>query len=271
MTKKITMMHRIQRSLLLVVSVFVFFLSVNKQCLAVAGEVETHAQADTLSGISNNWAGYEAVDGVFMGVGARWQVPKLARGTVSSTYAVWVGMGGEFEHDLIQVGIRAKEGGRKGVVYTVWYEMFPDKPHALPLSIAPGDLVRAAIMPKDTKNWIIAFENSTKKKKTSISILKKKSFQSAEWTVERSSLVGGGVSDFGYFDKVVFTDVWAIKNGRKKTLFTAHALPISMVDSADKKLLAHVSATGAEGKSFTVVRDKPGEAWLGLPGYANAH
>jgi hypothetical protein len=57
--------------------------------------------------------------------------------------------------------------------------MFPDKPHALPLSIAPGDLVRAAIMPKDTKNWIITFENSTKKKKTSISIPKKKSFQSA--------------------------------------------------------------------------------------------
>ena len=153
------MMHRIQRSLFLVVSLFVFFLSVNEQCLAVAVEIEPYSQADAFVGVSNNWAGYEAVDGVFTGVGAQWQVPKLARGTVSSTYAVWIGMGGEFEHDLIQIGIRAKEGGRKGVIYAAWYEMFPDKPQALPLIIAPGDLVRAAIMPKDTKNWIITFEN----------------------------------------------------------------------------------------------------------------
>jgi hypothetical protein len=92
-------------------------------------------------------------------------------------------------------------------------------------------------------------------------------FDSAEWIVEMPRRDDGALSILPDFKSIVFSSVWTIKNGRQRSLYAVEAFPVTMVDLARKTLLAHVSATGFDGQSFTVVRDKPGEPWWVPDGY----
>lgn len=227
----------------------------------------TLSDAEHLSGISQNWSGYETVGGAFSGVGAAWKVPLLTHAVPSSTYAVWIGMGGEQENGLIQIGTHALELGPEVVRYSAWYELFPDKPHVIPVPVRAGDMVKSFIVQKSPGLWTLSFTNTTNKRSYQISIRRTGLFSSAEWIVEKSRNALGNFTPFGQFGSVSFTSVSAIKNGVTRTLFGAEATPITMVDFENRTLLAHVSATRDDGHGFTVRRDAPGAVWQVPTGY----
>ncbi|MGZ8633258.1 MAG: G1 family glutamic endopeptidase [Solirubrobacteraceae bacterium] len=106
-------------------------------------------QAASWTTTSSNWAGYAvSKPGTRFGrVSATWVAPAVSCGTGGRRYsAVWVGLGGlhTTSRALEQIGTEADCAGGKGY-YSVWYELVPDAPVQLKLTVKPGDTISASV------------------------------------------------------------------------------------------------------------------------------
>jgi hypothetical protein len=107
------------------------------------------AEAATRSATSSNWAGYAASSSgvTFKRVSGTWVQPKVSCGTGRRRYsAYWLGLGGlhTTSSALEQIGTEADCAGGKAT-YSVWYELVPDDPVELKLTVRPGDTISAAV------------------------------------------------------------------------------------------------------------------------------
>jgi Peptidase A4 family len=107
------------------------------------------AEAATRSATSSNWAGYATSrSGVtFKRVSGSWVQPKISCSSVRRRYsAYWLGLGGLHTTStaLEQIGTEADCGGGKAT-YSAWYELVPDDPVNLKLTVRPGDTISAAV------------------------------------------------------------------------------------------------------------------------------
>jgi hypothetical protein len=99
---------------------------------------------------SVNWAGYAAHrTGVhFRRVTAEWQVPSAScTPGVPGYSSLWVGLGGysSSSNALEQTGVEVDCSSSGRGVYYAWYELVPAPPKTIPLSVRPGDLIRATV------------------------------------------------------------------------------------------------------------------------------
>jgi hypothetical protein len=94
------------------------------------------------------WAGYET-DSAVTSVQASWtQPPIVAPASGRSDVALWVGLGGQINPRLAQLGTDAEGEAGRAVIYTAWYEMYPKPAYAIDpsvLSVHPGDLLSASV------------------------------------------------------------------------------------------------------------------------------
>jgi len=96
---------------------------------------------------SSNWSGYDVTGAAYTTVTATWVQPSIkSSGAEFSASAFWVGLDGDGSDTVEQIGTEAYSEGRVG--YAAWYEMYPDYPVALGMSIHPGDRLTA------TATWI---------------------------------------------------------------------------------------------------------------------
>ena len=107
------------------------------------------AEAATRTATSSNWAGYAvSKSGVtFKRVSGTWVQPKASCSTGRRRYsAYWLGLGGlhTTSSALEQIGTEADCAGGKAT-YSVWYELVPDDPVELNLTVRPGDTISAAV------------------------------------------------------------------------------------------------------------------------------
>jgi peptidase A4-like protein len=107
------------------------------------------AEATTRNATSSNWAGYAASkSGVtFKRVSGTWVQPKISCSSVRRRYsAYWLGLGGLHTTStaLEQIGTEADCGGGKAI-YSAWYELVPNDPVDLKLTVHPGDTISAAV------------------------------------------------------------------------------------------------------------------------------
>jgi peptidase A4-like protein len=100
---------------------------------------------------SSNWAGYAVSrSGVkFRRVAATWVMP-TATCTVSSSRrysAAWLGLGGYHTSStaLEQIGTEADCTAKGTPSYSAWYELVPEDPVDIDLTIKPGDTVSASV------------------------------------------------------------------------------------------------------------------------------
>jgi hypothetical protein len=93
---------------------------------------------------SSNWSGYDVSGGAYTTVTATWVQPRVkgSGGRFSAT-AFWVGLDGDGSDTVEQIGTEAYSEGV--VAYAAWYEMYPDYPVALGMSIHPGDELTATV------------------------------------------------------------------------------------------------------------------------------
>jgi hypothetical protein len=124
-------------------------LSVTLVALLAALAAPSGAHAASWTTTSSNWAGYASSQpGVsFRRVSATWTAPQAHCGSGGRRYsAVWVGLGGlhSTSRALEQVGTEADCAGGKGY-YSAWYELVPDAPVKLGLTIRPGDTISASV------------------------------------------------------------------------------------------------------------------------------
>jgi hypothetical protein len=192
-----------------------------------------HALAAGQVHVSNNWSGYEAVDGTYTGVSGAWTVPEADTSDRKglSAHAVWVGIGGAGTPDLIQAGTQAVVVNGK-TVYSAWYETLPDPERELPLDVSPGDQVSVSLEEVALNVWQLTFLNATTGTSYIAYIPYHSSRLSAEWVVERpSSVTKRGKQeylDLNDFGTVRFSSAEAVRDGERVGLSDAEAEKVIM-------------------------------------------
>ena len=173
---------------------------------AVSSDVYATGPSAVAGGIRNvawyssNWAGYVSERGPFTSVTGHWTVPSVSTAWYGFS-AVWLGIGGVSENDLIQVG--TEQDSRNGrTYYSAWWEILPAPATRISMTVRPGDKVTASIVKVGGRSW-----------KISISIAGRGSFtttrtyngsaDTAEWIVEAPT-VGWRTAPLAHHSRVRF-------------------------------------------------------------------
>jgi peptidase A4-like protein len=117
--------------------------------LAVAASATPAEAAATRTATSSNWAGYAVSrSGVtFKRVSGTWVQPQASCTTGRRRYsAYWLGLGGlhTYSKALEQIGTEADCAGGKAF-YSAWYELVPNDPVSLRMTVRPGDTMSASV------------------------------------------------------------------------------------------------------------------------------
>jgi len=229
--------------------------------------------------ISSNWSGYAVVAPdenplAFSDVTGTWVEPKAqcipGRRDAS---AFWVGLGGysNTATALEQLGTAAEcTGVRKKPAHYAWWEVVPGPSVMIPLAVAPGDTITAAVLVEGS-TIKLSLKNVTHGTRFSKVIEASQALDvtSAEWIAEAPSECSGPgqcrpvpLTDFG---TVTFTKAAAIGNGHPGTITDGRwsASPIELVTGGAAGLFDIADTLGpgvgavpgdvsADGRSFSV-------------------
>jgi hypothetical protein len=145
-------------------------------------------RAASLGTQSINWSGYAITGATYRVVTGQWTVPKVTPTGGLSASAIWIGIDGVLEDNLIQVGTEQDSlNGRTG--YNAWWEILPAP--ATPItafSVRPGDRISAQIARVSAGVWRITITDA---RSGSFSITRAYigSGTSAEW-IEEAPFLG---------------------------------------------------------------------------------
>jgi hypothetical protein len=110
------------------------------------------------------WAGYETASAV-TSVQASWTEPSItAPASGRSGVAPWVGLGGQINPRLAQLGTDAEGEAGQAATYTAWYDMYPKPAYAIDpsvLSVHPGDLLSASVSEISRGRFRLVLANHT--------------------------------------------------------------------------------------------------------------
>jgi hypothetical protein len=171
--------------------------------------------------VAGNWAGYVAASNLFFpgatvtGVSGSWIVPSVKDIGSDAYSSVWIGVGGQFDSSLIQVGTE-QDYVNGAATYSVWYEMLPS--NEVPINsihVSPGDQMQASISLTDpsANTWSISIKDQTTGESFQQSFQYNSQKLSAEWIVERPE-VSGSLTDLANFGSVHFSSCQATISGR---------------------------------------------------------
>ncbi len=117
-------------------------------------------------------------------------VPQLNVSAGDGYSSVWIGIGGQSEKSLIQVGTEQDlSGGQE--TYNAWYELLPDFSVTINgLTISPGDTIVASLTLTNAKAniWNIELSDSTNGQTFNLNVNYNSTLSSGEWILERPSI-----------------------------------------------------------------------------------
>jgi hypothetical protein len=207
---------------------------------------------------SSNWSGYCVVSDLntpqpqVTNVSASWTVPTVDVSIGNSYSAAWIGVGGQYDKTLIQVGTEQDSiNGR--ATFSAWYELLPRYAVTIDsLSISPGDKITASISMSDrtTNTWLIEICDVTDGLSFKKSLIYASSMLSAEWIVEAPTLVNR-IATLANFGQITFTDCKATIGSKTGTISSYPSNQITL-NSRQNITLMNVSTFTSEESSFTV-------------------
>ncbi len=231
--------------------ILVAVLLVGASPVSAAGVVEQNGRP------SGNWSGYVASRDTYTGVGATWVVPAVAATTTLMSDVAWVGIGGSKTKDLIQAGTHgAVQNGQ--TQYWAWYELLPAYQVVIPVAVAAGDEVEVALQEIARDLWYLSFINKSTGQSyfTTLEYHSKRS--SAEWIEEMPNVYGreGGriFAPLSEFERVEFTEAFAVINGERRSLADIKSSAVSMVAKNNKRLVLAAPSGVTPQSSFVVTR-----------------
>ncbi len=207
--------------------------------------------------VSLTWSGYVAASDFsnprpqVIGVNASWIVPSVNVSMGDTYSSAWIGIGGQFDSSLIQLGTEhdSVNGQEK---FSAWYEMLPDYAIIIPMNISEGDLILASInlIDSDSDLWLLQLTDYSNGEGFSQSFVYNSTRLSAEWIVERPTL-NSQISLLSNFGGLTFTDAYVNIDHDVIPLGEA---PFSQVHMTDRKnsQLTTVSSISTNGTTFTV-------------------
>jgi hypothetical protein len=181
-----------------------------------------------------------------------WVIPKVAASEGNSYSSAWIGIGGQTDSTLIQIGSQHDFWGGKER-YTLWYELLPDNAITIPhINVTPGDEITAAITLTNgnANEWLIKITDDTTGQSFSKTVFYDSSRLSAEWIVERP-VVFNQITTLANFSSITFTDIHAQIG---QTIGAITAFPnclIHMEDHQSNRLTA-ISDFSKDGSAFTI-------------------
>ncbi len=207
--------------------------------------------------ISVGWAGYIVASSFnqqqdVVAISASWVVPQVNSSAQNGYSSAWIGIGGQTDKNLIQVG--TEHNLLNGYeYYDVWYEMLPD--YAIRLSnftVAPGHFIAASISLIDnaTSLWNVMIADKSNGEYFSQNFVYNSSRSSGEWIAERS-MVSNQISHLADFGSVTFQGC-KVQVGEKEGVIGNFTY--SIVDMTNEQLdtLASTSQLYNDSASFTV-------------------
>lgn len=203
------------------------------------------AYAATLQGsqVSRNWAGYVVSGRPVTAVQARWTVPAPSgRGMV----AVWVGLGGDPQHRLLQAGTLTRQT-KSGPHTQLWVEGLPQGMDPLLRDLTPGEPVGIDVSHRQGMQWTLTILAGTATKTYVIPYAIHP--HTAEWIVEDPVIAARGFAHFAQFAPITFTQASATVGGEPMGPAAGSAISLA----TPHRLLAIPQP--ASGSSFTVIRE----------------
>jgi hypothetical protein len=174
---------------------------------------------------------------------------------VDAFSAVWIGIGGQYGHNLIQVGTE-QDWISGGASYSAWYETLPDQSITIDsIQVSAGDKIEASVMlvNSDSNLWSVAITDVSTSKSFQINLTYDPGRLSGEWIVERPD-VNGVTSALADFGTVTFTDCHATVggNGPISAFQNVKVIMQSSQGSNRSVQLADVTELTSGGTKFTV-------------------
>ncbi len=200
-------------------------------------------------GTSRNWSGYTAANGQYTSVTGTWTVPSATGNGHTSADATWIGIGGISNYDLIQAGTQNIVNGSGGNAPYAFYELLPNTPTTIPVTVKPGDSVTVSLTQQTTNQWLIVFTDTTSGKAAyTTTVTYSSSLSSAEW-IEEAPSNGVITLPLDNFGSVSFTG----GSSNQGTITQSNGQALTMVNNSGQ-VLATPSPVGSDGSSFTVTR-----------------
>ncbi len=165
------------------------------------------ASAVPVSAMSN-WSGYGLAGSGFTGVTGTFNVPApLQSASCLEDTAVWVGVDGVGNHDLLQAGIAEvgfaqatpvnwPSAGLPGLICSgrvqvyAWWEDLPSAAERVDLPVKPGDSVTVSIFKMSPGWWALAVHDLTAKQSFLLAQPYAGPQTSVEWVVEAPKVMG---------------------------------------------------------------------------------
>jgi hypothetical protein len=204
-------------------------------------ELQRNADGSIKRGLRNTtvtayWSGYAATASApYTSASGTFQVPTVSYSGSGHSYedsALWVGIGGDGDSTLIQLGTEQLVTSSGAASYYVWYELYPAATVYLGHTVNPGDIITASLQctaacsPGSVQTWQLTMTNETAGWTWTQSVQYQSSMASAEWITE-APWDSGGELPLDDFVQATFDPVSA--NGANPNL-TLAANGIQMAD-----------------------------------------
>jgi hypothetical protein len=207
--------------------------------------------------VSLSWSGYVIASDFadpqpqVIGVSAQWTVPNLNVSMGNAYSSAWIGIGGQFDKTLLQIGTEHDSVNGKER-FSAWYEMLPDYAINIPMNISEGDTISASInlINTETDLWNLQLTDLTNGDGFSQNFVYNSTRLSAEWIVERPTL-NSQIASLSNFGTITFTDAQANINHEVASIANLPYAQVHMTDMQNTQLTS-VSSLNPEGTSFTV-------------------
>jgi hypothetical protein len=145
---------------------------------------------------TSSWSGYAVTAAApYTSASATWQVPNVSYDGGNTPYGYeyvfnWVGVGGDGDGTLIQLGTESVVSTAGAVSFYTWYELYPAVTEPAGLTVKPSDIVTASLQctaacsPAQTQTWQLTISDDTTGAAWTQSFQYQSSMASAEWITE---------------------------------------------------------------------------------------
>ena len=208
--------------------------------------------------ISLEWGGYGVSSNVLFpqavvsSVSGTWNIPTVTVSGLNTFSAAWIGIGGQTDLTLIQVGTEHDSIAGQAV-YNLWYEMLPANSITIPnINVSPGDEINASItlVNSNTNTWQIAILDTTTGQGFNQNFEYNSTRLTAEWIIERPT-VNNQISTLANFGSVTFNNANAKLDGTTGSISAFPNYEILMENRQNAQLVT-VSGLSRDGSNFTV-------------------
>jgi hypothetical protein len=147
--------------------------------------------------VTSIWSGYAVTgSGPYSSASGTWQVPSVSYdGAPNPPYNEeaadnWVGIGGDGDATLIQLGTSGTVFTNGATSYGAWYELYPAGAVGISNNVKPGDVITASLQctaacsPSSVQTWLLTLTNTTANWTWTQSFQYQSTMASAEWILE---------------------------------------------------------------------------------------